>query len=489
MGLFRNLFKQTFIYGLATVLPRMLSFLLVPLYTRVMAPESYGEVTLIYAGFAIFNVFMAYGMETAFFRFYSKEGRKNSVVSTALISLTASSFLIALVVLLFKDALAGLLNIQPRFFSYVVIILVLDALAIIPFAWLRAMEKPTKYAIIKIVNVAINLGLNIFLLVLLPKLAADTESGLWNKIYVPDFEINYILIAIVIASAITLLLVGNIYTRQTFVFDAQLWKKMLRYALPVMIAGVAFTINEVFDRILLAELLPQDIAKAELGKYQACYKLALFMTLFATAFRLGIEPFFFKHANSSNPQKAYGQITNYFVILGSLILLTVVVFIDYVKLIIDAAYWEALYIVPIILLAGFCLGIYHNLSVWYKVTDRTHVGAIISCIGAVLTIVINIMLIPKIGYLASALATLAAYGSMMTISYFWGKRQYPIPYNMRKIGFYLITSILFSALVFYVFNRNILIGISFWLLFLALVYKLEGRELKNIFLSNESEHH
>jgi len=454
-----------------------------------MAPESYGEVTLIYAGFAIFNVFMAYGMETAFFRFYSKEGRKNSVVSTALISLTASSFLIALVVLLFKDALAGLLNIQPRFFSYVVIILVLDALAIIPFAWLRAMEKPTKYAIIKIVNVAINLGLNIFLLVLLPKLAADTESGLWNKIYVPDFEINYILIAIVIASAITLLLVGNIYTRQTFVFDAQLWKKMLRYALPVMIAGVAFTINEVFDRILLAELLPQDIAKAELGKYQACYKLALFMTLFATAFRLGIEPFFFKHANSSNPQKAYGQITNYFVILGSLILLTVVVFIDYVKLIIDAAYWEALYIVPIILLAGFCLGIYHNLSVWYKVTDRTHVGAIISCIGAVLTIVINIMLIPKIGYLASALATLAAYGSMMTISYFWGKRQYPIPYNMRKIGFYLITSILFSALVFYVFNRNILIGISFWLLFLALVYKLEGRELKNIFLSNESEHH
>jgi O-antigen/teichoic acid export membrane protein len=454
-----------------------------------MAPESYGEVTLIYAGFAIFNVFMAYGMETAFFRFYAKEGQKKRVISTALISLTGSSFLFAIVALLFKDTLADLLNIQARFFSYIVIILVLDALAIIPFAWLRAMEKPTKYAIIKIVNVAINLGLNLFFLLLLPKLAAATESGFWVKMYVADFEINYILIANVIASAITLLLVGNIYTRQTFVFDSQLWKKMLRYSIPVMIAGIAFTINEVFDRILLAELLPQDIAKAELGKYQACYKLALFMTLFAAAFRLGIEPFFFKHANSSNPQKAYGQITNYFVILGSLILLTVVVFIDYVKLIIDAAYWEALSIVPIILLAGFCLGIYHNLSVWYKVTDRTHVGAIISCIGAVLTIVINIMLIPKIGYLASALATLAAYGSMMTISYLWGKKQYPIPYNMRKIGFYLLTSIIFSALVFYVFNRNILIGISLWLIFLALVYKLEGRELKNIFVSNESEHH
>jgi len=488
LGLFKNLFKQTFIYGLATVLPRMLSFILVPLYTRVMPPEVYGEVTLIYAGFAIFNVFMAYGMETAFFRFYSKEGQKNRVISTALISLTGSSFLFAGVALLFREGLADLLNIEPKFISYVVIILVLDALAIIPFAWLRAMEKPTKYAIIKIVNVAINLGLNLFFLLLLPRLAEGAEIGLWTKLYVADYEINYILMANMIASAITLLLVGNIYSRQTLMFDRQLWKKMMRYALPVMIAGIAFTINEVFDRILLAELLPQDIAKSELGKYQACYKLALFMTLFAAAFRLGIEPFFFRHANSSNPQKAYGQITNYFVIMGSFILLTVVVFIDYVKLIIDATYWEALTIVPIILLAGFCLGIYHNLSVWYKVTDRTYVGAIISCIGAVLTIVINIMLIPKIGYLASALATLAAYGSMMIISYLWGKKQYPIPYNMRKIGFYLITSIFFSALVFYIFNRNILIGISIWLLFLALIYKLEGRELKNIFLSNESEH-
>ena len=485
MGLFRNLFKQTFIYGLATVLPRMFSFLLVPLYTRVMPPGTYAEVTLIYAGFAIFNVFMAYGMETAFFRFYSKEGDKSRVISTALISLIGSSLLFALLALSFRESLAGFLNIEVHYVGYIVLILVLDALAIIPFAWLRAQERPMRYAIIKILNVSINLGLNIFFLLALPGLASG-DSGIWASIYKPGFEINYILIANVIASGTTLLLVGGLYTRQPFAFDTKLWRSMLKYAIPVMIAGIAYTINEVFDRILLAELLPQDIAKSELGKYQACYKLALFMTLFAAAFRLGIEPFFFKHSQTEEPQKAYGQITNYFVILGSVILLTVVVFADVVKLIIDSAYWEAMTIVPIILLAGFCLGIYHNLSVWYKVTDRTHVGAIISSIGAGLTLLINFALIPKIGYLASALATLAAYGSMMIISYLWGKQVYPVPYNLRKIGFYMGLSILFSALAFYIFKGNLWIGITLWVIFLGILLKMEGQTLKRIFLPRES---
>ena len=463
----------------------MLSFLLVPLYTRVMPPGTYGEVTLIYAGFAIFNVVMAYGMETAFFRFYSKEGQKNRVISTALISLLGSSLVFAVVALLLRDLLADFLNVEVHYIGYIVLILVLDALAIIPFAWLRAKERPMRYAIIKILNVSINLGLNIFFLIVLPGLAAGSES-IWASIYQPGFEIQYILIANIVASAVTLLLVGGLYLRQPFVFDPGLWRSMLKYAVPVMIAGIAYTVNEVFDRILLADLLPADIAKSELGKYQACYKLALFMTLFAAAFRLGIEPFFFKHSNTEEPQKAYGQITNYFVMLGSVILLTVVVFADVVKLIIDSAYWEAMTIVPIILLAGFCLGIYHNLSVWYKVTDRTHVGAIISCIGAGITLLINFALIPRIGYLASALATLAAYGSMMTISYLWGKQVYPVPYNMRKIGFYMLLSIVLSALAFYIFKGNLWIGIPMWLAFLGILLKMEGPTLKRIFLSRES---
>ena len=463
----------------------MLSFLLVPLYTKVMPPGSYGEVTLIFAWFAIFNVFLAYGMETAFFRFFNTEKNKNKVVSTSLISLTVSSLLFVLVAMIFREPLAATLNIEYQYIKYVIIILALDALSIIPFAWLRAIEKPTRYAMIKIFNVAINLGLNLYFLLLLPKLAEANPQGLLNVLYIPDFEISYIFISNLIASALTLLLLSKRYFKTKIDFDRKLLNQMLRYGIPVMIAGIAFTVNEVFDRIMLSELLPQDIAKSEIGKYSACYKLALFMTLFATAFRLGIEPFFFSHASSENPKKAYAQITDYFVVLGSAILLIVVVFADILKtiLVLDEAYWEAMPIVPVILLASFCLGIYHNLSVWYKVTDRTRFGAYFSMIGAAITILVNYIFIPEIGYYASALATLGAYATMMFLSFFYGRKHYPIPYNLRKIIFYSFISILFSFLSFYVFDRNLLAGSVFLLVFLVLVYRMEKEILKRIFMS------
>ena len=462
----------------------MLSFILVPIYTKVMPPGSYGEVTLIFAWFAIFNVVLAYGMETAFFRFYNSEKNKNNVVATSLLSLLVTTLVFLVVTLLFQYSLADLLNIEHRYIKYVIYILVLDALVIIPFAWLRANEKPMRYAVVKIANVAINLGLNVFFLLVLPKLVASDSEGVLNVIYKPNFEISYIFISNLLASGITLVIMGRLYLQSSYVFDSILWKKMLRYGLPIMIAGIAFTINEVFDRVMLSNLLPEDIAKSEIGKYSACYKLALFMTLFATAFRLGIEPFFFSHASSETPQKAYAQITNYFVVLGSVILLSVVVFADVLKVIFvqDSAYWEAMPIVPIIILASFCLGIYHNFSVWYKVTDRTKFGAYISIVGAVITIGINYFFIPVIGYYASAIATLAAYGSMMFLSYYFGKMYYPIPYNFRKIVFYLGMSILFSVLSFYIFDRNLIVGIVLLLVFLGMVYKLENDKLRKIFL-------
>ncbi|MBT8264236.1 MAG: oligosaccharide flippase family protein [Muriicola sp.] len=483
MSLFQKLFRQTFIYGLATVFPRMLSFILVPLYTKVMPPGSYGEVTLIFAWFAIFNVVLAYGMETAFFRYYSSDNNKEKVVATSLISITATTFLFASIALIFQDSLALLLNIEERYIRYVIFILALDALVIVPFAWLRANQKPMRYAIIKIINVAVNLGLNVFFLLILPVLASDHPDGLWGSMYRPDFQISYIFISLLITSSLTIVLMGRQYILPAYTFDKVLWSKMVRYGLPVMIAGIAFTINEVFDRIMLSELLPAEIAKSEIGKYSACYKLALFMTLFATAFRLGIEPFFFSHSTSENPQKAYAQITNYFVVLGSVILLAVVVYADQLKLlfVLDSEYWEAMPIVPIIILASFFLGIYHNLSVWYKVTDRTKFGAYISLVGALITIGINYFFIPYIGYYASAYATLAAYGSMMLLSYHFGKKYYPIPYNMRKITFYMTVSIVFSALSFYVFKGQILIGSFLLLVFLFLVYKMEYTVLKRIF--------
>lgn len=484
MNPLKKLFKQTAIYGLATVLPRMLSFLLLPLYTGVLATAGYGEISIIFAWFAIFNVLLAYGMETAFFRFYNGNYDKERVVSTSLMSILLTTTLFMIIALIARNSIAELSDIPMRYIRYAIYILALDALVIVPFAWLRANEKPMRYAVIKILNMVVNLGLNLFFLIYLPKvMAANPDSG-YGLIYQPDHEISYIFISNLIASGFTLLLMLPLYIKNSYTFDLGLWKKMMRYAWPVLIAGIAFTINEVFDRIMLENLLPEAIAKSEVGKYSACYKLALFMTLFATAFRMGIEPFFFSHAGSENPQRAYAQITNYFVVLGSVILLAVVVFADFLKVLFikNPAYWEAMTVVPLIILASFFLGIYHNLSVWYKVTDKTRYGAFISLVGAIITIGINYLFIPVIGYMASAFATLIAYGMMMVLSYYFGKSHYPIPYNFRKIIFYLSVSISFSALSFYIFDRNLFIGIFLLLFFLGLVYRLEHEKLKQIFL-------
>ncbi|NJB37113.1 oligosaccharide flippase family protein [Croceivirga sp. JEA036] len=483
MSILNKLFKQTFIYGLATVLPRILSFILVPFHTGVMNTSTYGETSLVFTFIAICNVVLAYGMETAFFRFFNKEEGKVNVVSTSLISIGATTLGFLFMSYLFHEGIAKFLSLDASVFLIVVAILTFDALTIIPFAWLRAKEKPMRYAIIKVSSVALNLLLNLFFLSLLPEMQEE-GNALWKTLYIPDFQVGYVFLANAISSGIAFLWVGGVYLDTKYTFDVVLWKRMMRYAIPVLIAGMAYTINEVFDRYLLEWLLPAEISKSEIGKYSGCYKLAVFMTLFSTAFRLGIEPFFFSHADSKNPQKGYAQITDYFVIFGSIILLVVVVFADVIKLILipNETYWEALKIVPFIVLANFFLGIYHNLSVWYKVTDKTRYGAFISVIGAIITLAINIIFIPKIGYMASAIATLCAYTAMMCLSYYLGKKLYPVPYNMRKILFYGGLSILFSFSSFYIFNRNLIVGSLMLCLFLGLIYKMEGDKLKAIFL-------
>ena len=468
-------------------MPRMISFILVAVHTDAMLPNVYGDVSLIFAWFAIFNVILAYGMETAFFRFFNKEDDKELVVSTVLISVLVSSLSFLLVAFVFRVPFASVLEVKETIALYIILILVIDTLTVVPFAWLRAKERPIRYSLIKVVSVTINFLLNIFFLSLLPKWAKAEPGSYWAALYKEDFQVEYVFLANLIASAIALIWVSGLYFDTKYRFDKLLWKRMFNYALPIMVAGIAFTINEVFDRVLLSKLLPDAIAKAEIGKYSACYKLAAFMTLFGTAFRLGVEPFFFSHANTEDPKRTYAQITSYFVMLGGAILLGVCAFADPLKkaLVRDEAYWDALQVVPLILLASFCLGIYHNLSVWYKITDRTKYGAYISSVGAVLTLVINIMFIPRIGYMASAWATLAAYGSMMVLSYYLGRKYYPIPYNLRKIMFYGGTSVFFSLLSFYVFNRNLIAGSVLLLVFLGLIYRLEGDKLRTIFLKRE----
>ncbi|WP_055436257.1 oligosaccharide flippase family protein [Lacinutrix algicola] len=482
MSGFKSLFKQTFIYGLATVLPRMLSFILVPLYTdpNVLSTAEYGRVSFIFAYFVLFNVVLAYGMETAFFRFFNKDENQDKVTSTSAISLIISSFALLGIAFLFRHQISALIDIELKYLNLIFIILLLDALVIIPFSWLRATAKPMRYAIIKILNVAINLGLNIFLLLYLKDLAL--ESSLFNSIYIQDFEISYIFISNLIASGVTLLLLLPFYAKIKLNFDVVLWKKMMRYAMPVLIAGIAYSVNETFDRILLEKLLPANIADEQIGMYSACYKLALFMTLFATAFRLGIEPYFFSHSKTENPQKNYAKILEYFVAFGSIILLGVVVFADVLKpyIIRSETYYEAMWIVPFILLANFCLGIYHNLSVWYKITDRTKFGAYISIFGAIITLALNYILIPIIGFKGSAIATLSAYGMMMLSSFFFGRKYYPIPYNLNKIVLYFGLSTLLSMVYFYNFRGNYIVGISVLIVFLALVFQLEKKELKQL---------
>ena len=485
MSVYKSLFKQTAIYGLATVLPRMFSFILVPLYTdpKVLNVKEYGEVSIIFSWLVFFNVILSYGMETSFFRFFSKEDNKN-VVSTSTISLFWSSIAFLIIALLGRNYLAKASNIDVEYIVYAIWILVLDALVIIPFSKLRAEKRPIFYALIKIGNVALNLFLNLFFLLWLPKIVANVPTSFISAIYFENFQIGYIFVANIIASLATFLVLFPSYFKMNWHFDRVLWKKMMQYSLPVMVAGIAFAINETFDRILLDYILPESVAKTEIGAYSACYKLALFMTLFATAFRLGIEPFFFSHSSHQNASKTYADITKYFVVFGSIILLVVVVFADVLKLFIirDASYWEAMKVVPLIILANFFLGIYNNLSVWYKLTDKTKMGMYISIIGAIVTLVINFLLIPMWSYMGSAIATISAYGTMMLISYYLGNKYYPIPYDMKKIMSYLILSIGLSGLSFYIkiLRETYIFGILAILFFGYFIYKNEKEVILKI---------
>ena len=460
----------------------MFSFLLVPLYTDLLPKAAYGKVTIIFAWMIFFNVILAYGMETTFFRFYNNETNKKAVIETTSVSIFWSTLLFLFPALLLKNYLAELSGIDEQFIIYTIWILVLDALVIVPFSKLRVYQRPMIYAVIKIGNVVVNLSLNVFFLIYLPKIAQANPDSFLGSLYTENFEVGYIFVSNIIASLLTFIALSPNYFHVNWNFDFSLWKRMMRYGLPIMIAGIAFAINEQFDKILLGKLLPANIAEAEVGVYSACYKLGLFMVLYRTAYTLGIEPFFFSHAKNENAPQTYATITKYFVIFGSFILLSVIVFADIFKyfMIRDSSYWEAMKVVPLIILANFFLGIYTNLSVWYKLIDKTYIGAYISIVGAVVTLVLNFLLIPTMSYYGSAIATIAAYGTMMGISYFLGNKYYPIPYDIKKITGYLGLSILFSIISFYYFRENYFVGIPLLLTFMYFIYYNEKETLNKI---------
>jgi len=415
-------------------------------------------------------------METSFFRFFSKQKDANTVFSTSLITITSSTLAIGLFIFSFNDEIANFMQFPIRSFNLLVSITLIEALIIIPFAYLRVTGRPIRFAVIKLINVLIIVLFN--LLFLTETYGSDTVKSLFDVVEI----IEYQFIANLIASICVLLLVLPYFFKSKFAFDKAIFKQLLIYGWPIMVAGIAFVINENLDKFLIPRLINKNIN----GAYSACYKLAVFMTLFIQAFRMGAEPFFFNHADKENAKQTYAIILKYFTIVGSIGLLGITVYLDVIKtlLIKNDSYLIAMDIVPIVLLANLCLGIYHNLSIWYKLTDKTRYGMYISIAGAVLTIAFNWFLIPVFGYMACAYATLIAYGGMMLISYFLGRKHYFVPYDIKRILAYLIISSTLAFLVFYQFNSNIYIGTLFLVVFLGLIFFLEKKEFKQLLKKN-----
>lgn len=472
MGTIKTFFKDTIIYGLATVLPRLMNFILVPLHTDTLETASYSDNTTFYVYAAFFNVLLTYGMETAFFRFFSKSEEKGKVFSTTLISLTVTTIVFLLIVVLFNEQLAALVNLNQTYFNLLIGVLVLDALVVAPFAYLRATGRPIKFTAIKLSNILVYVALNFFFLWAIPRFAINFPN------YDSNDLVKYIFVSNLVASIITLLLLSPYFFKTKLQFSITIFKQLLNYGWPIMVAGLAYVINENFDKWLLPEMLGKDIN----GAYSGCYKIAVFMTIFIQAFRLGAEPFFFNHAKELNAKETYARIMKYFVILGSLMFVFTVVYLNLFKELIvrDESYWIAIDIVPIVLLANLCLGIYFNLAIWYKLTDKTRYGMYISIVGAIVTIIFNYVMIPKIGFMASAWATLLAYGSMMLISYQMGKKYYPVPYDIFRISGYLVFSTIISTVSYYFFNEDYFISTVLVLVFLTIIFLLERNEIKQL---------
>ncbi len=485
MSVLKKFLKDTVIYGIAAVLPRAINIILVKLHTSTLAVEKYAINTDYYVYAAYLNALLTYGMETAFFRFFSKEKESGKVVSTSFITLLFTSLLFLTIALYFSDQLTLYFGFNhPLFLKLLIWTITLDTLVVIPYAYLRVTNKPKKFTLFKVINISIFAILNVFFLWGIP-------YAIQNNIALPEFLMNYyhsnpkvlhIFVSGTIASGVTFLLLLPINLQFNVLFDIQLLKKMLRYSLPIMIGSLAFVTNENLDKLLLGEML----GNAQMGAYAACYKLGVFMTLYIMAFRLGAEPFFFNTAHKENAQETYSKILTWFSIVGAFFMLIVVVFIDLFAHILlgKPEYFTALQIVPIILLANLFLGIYNNLSIWYKLTDKTRYGMYFSIFGAVVTIAFNIIMIPKIGFMASAWATLLAYGTMMIISYLIGKKYYPVPYQLKKIGVYIFISITLCGISFLSFRGNYVVSTLSILLFLLIIFFSERSFISKILSRN-----
>lgn len=482
---------QTAIYGLSTVFSRLFNFILTPIYTGVYKTGVYGIFTNMYANASIINAVLAFGMESTFFRYLNKhDDKKQEVYNNSFWCIAFISTLFLVTGLIFLDPIANYLASSPedigdykKYTIYFLLILFLDAISVIPFAKIRADERPIKYSAVKFLNIGFFVGFNLVFLFVLPAAIKNQWIGAqWVESWYRTQWIGYVFISNLIASAATLMMLLPEFAKIQLKFDKALFKQMFAYSWPVLVANLSFTINESLDKIVLNKLLPEDIAASEVGIYGAVCKIAVFISIFITAFRLGAEPFFFSYAKQENAKKIYATILQYFVIALAILFVALIANIEILKYFIrNQDYWVGLPAVPFLLLGYVCLGVYMNLSIWYRLSDQTKFGLYISVIGAIITIAFNPILIPKFGYMGSAWVSMITYFTMMVISYILGQKHYPIPYNLKRIVLYLVISIAIGFSSFFLFNKNIFIGNALLALFLAIVYLLEKNELKQFF--------
>jgi O-antigen/teichoic acid export membrane protein len=433
-------------YGLSSIAARLINYLLTPYltYADAIKTSDYGKMALVYAAIPLLNVLFTYGFETAYFRFSSKEENKKTIYNTAALSLFFSTFLFTAVLWMNRGTLGNITGLSgfPQIIQLSIFIIAFDTLTAIPFARLRQEGRPLKFAAAKIIGIMINVFLTwFFISYCKQQVTVNPDSWVslfYNNSYNP---IYYVVLANLIQSVVTLLFLSKEIAAIRFQFDSKLWKQMMIYSLPLIIAGMGGMINETFDRLMLKWWLAKD-ADSQIGIYNACYKLSILITLFIQAFRMGAEPFFFKQAEGKNPQKVYARVMKFFVIVITVMFLAVSLFMPIWRNFIGPKYWAGLSVVPILLLANMFLGIYYNLSVWYKLGNKTIAGAWITLIGTAITIVINYLFIPTYGYMACAWATFFCYGSMMVASFMWGQKEYPVPYAWKKLIAYIVIVVL-----------------------------------------------
>jgi O-antigen/teichoic acid export membrane protein len=450
LSVLKKLAGQTAVYGVSSIIGRSLNYLLTPILTNYFTTGQFGINTEFFSYISFLNVLFTYGMETAYFRF-SKTNNEQAVFTTGNSLLLLTSLFFSSILLVCAPFINTALHYQstPYIIPIMAAILFLDTITTIPFARLRFQNKAARYALLRFISIGVNISATLFFVVLAPWLVKHHFQFI-NSLYNPEIGIGYVFISTLLASAITALFFIPSILNSLKWPSKELLKQILPYALPLVIVGLAGMVNETLDRILLNYFIPDPaIAKSQIGIYGACYKIAIIITLFIQAFRMAAEPFFYNQSTKENAKTIYAQVMQIFVAACLLIVFGTLLFIDYLQFFIGKDFREGLQVVPILLLGNLCLGIYYNLSVWYRLTDKTVYGSYISIAGAIITIVLNILLIPILGYVGSAWATLICYSAMMVISYFVGQHFYPINYPLGSlgkqflilIGFYLLANI------------------------------------------------